>query len=100
VICQINKSDIWLQVDKNEKNLPDGADMQKNQKQILELFISTIDVPPGVPGVSKEAPGPTKFKFGGLVRWCVFLTIFFFNFDSFLTFLQFRVHNSAPNLQI
>jgi len=36
--CQINKSDIWLQFEKNEKNPPDGADLQKNQKQILKLY--------------------------------------------------------------
>ena len=36
--CQINKSDIWLQFEKNFKNPPDGADMQKNQKQILKLL--------------------------------------------------------------
>ena len=28
-ICQINKSDSWLQFEKNEKNPPEGADMQK-----------------------------------------------------------------------
>ena len=39
---------------------------KKNQKQILKL--STIDEPPGVPGVSKDAPGSTKFEFGGLVH--------------------------------
>ena len=35
--------------------------MHKNQKQILKHLnlISTIDVPPGVPGVSKDAPGST-----------------------------------------
>jgi hypothetical protein len=29
---------IWLQFKKNEKNPQDGADMQKNQKQILKLL--------------------------------------------------------------
>ena len=27
-----------------------------------------MDTPPGVPGVSKDAPASTKLKFGGLVR--------------------------------
>jgi hypothetical protein len=35
---QINKSDIWLQFEKNEKSPQDGADNQKNQKQILKLL--------------------------------------------------------------
>ena len=33
---QINKGDIWLQFENNEKNPPDGAVIQKNQKQILK----------------------------------------------------------------
>ena len=34
--CQINKGDIWFQFENNEKNLPDGAAIQKNEKQILK----------------------------------------------------------------
>jgi hypothetical protein len=34
--CQINKGDIWLQFENNEKNLPGGAVIQKNKKQILK----------------------------------------------------------------
>ena len=34
----------------------------------LIKFLSTTDMPPGVPGVSKNAPASTKLEFGGLVR--------------------------------
>jgi hypothetical protein len=34
--CQINKGDIWLKFENNEKNPPGGAVIQKNQKQILK----------------------------------------------------------------
>ena len=50
--CQVNKSDIWLQFEKNEKNPPEGADMQKNQKQILKLlYLHYWSAPRGPRGV-------------------------------------------------
>ena len=54
--CQINKSDIWLQFEKNEKNPPEGADMQKNQKQILKLlYLHYWSAPRGPRGVKRCA---------------------------------------------
>ena len=52
-----------------KKNTPDGADIQKNQKQILKLLYLHYWRAPraGVPGVSKEAPGSIKLEFEGLV---------------------------------
>ena len=54
--CQINKSDSWLQFEKNEKNPPEGADMQKNQKQILKLlYLHYWSAPRGPRGVKRCA---------------------------------------------
>ena len=54
--CQIIKSDIWLQFEKNEKNPPEGADMQKNQKQILKLsYLHYWSAPRGPKGVKRCA---------------------------------------------
>ena len=72
-----------------------------------------MDPPPGVPGVSKDAPGSTKHaifeiwcaniapklkNIGNTLRKQGFLT-FFFNFDSFLKFVPFWGNISAPNLK-
>ena len=54
-----------------KKNPPDGADMQKNQKQILKLlYVSPLLMRPQgyQTEVSKDAPGSTEFECGGLVH--------------------------------
>ena len=113
--CPINKSDIWLEKWKNEKNPPDGADMQKNKKTNLWTLVSPLlTCPQGAQGCQKMWKDPLNLN---LEVWCAnmqpklhniwktvrkhgFLMIFFCNFDSFLKIMQFRLHISAPNLQI
>ena len=46
--------------------MSDGAVVQKYQKQILKQWYSTIDMPPGVPGVSKNLEDQTEDYFGEL----------------------------------
>ena len=36
-----------------------------SSRLVWNEFLSTIDAPPGVPGVSKDAPGSTELEFGG-----------------------------------
>ena len=54
--CQINKGDIWLQFENNEKNPPGGAVIQKNQKQILKSwYLHYWHTPRGARGVKRCA---------------------------------------------
>ena len=54
--CQINKGDIWLQFENNEKNPPGGAVIQKNQKQILKSwYLHYWRAPRGARGVKRCA---------------------------------------------
>ena len=55
---------------KRLKKSPDGAVVQKYQKQILKNDISTtIDTPPGLPGVWKNLEDQTADHFDELGRY-------------------------------
>ena len=93
---------------------------QFNKNQITvaiwtqKQFISLLMCPQGSKGCQKMPQNPLNLN---LEVWCAnmepklhnlwktvkktwFFDDFFFNFDSFLKIMQFRLHISAPNLQI
>ena len=51
---------------KNWKKSRDGAAVQKNQNKYEINDISTIDMPPAVPGLSKNLEDQTEDHFGEL----------------------------------
>ena len=69
--CQINKGDIWLQFENNEKNPPGGAVIQKNQKQILKSwYLHYWRAPRGARGVKiSERPNWSPFWWVGALRF-------------------------------
>jgi hypothetical protein len=53
---EINKGDIWLQFEKLKKLRQMALSFKNNKNKYQKEDISTIDAPPGTPGVAKEVP--------------------------------------------
>ena len=64
LFIDVKSGDIWLQFKKNEKN----HQMALQYKNIKNNYISTIDTPPGVPGVSKNPEDQPEDHFVELER--------------------------------
>ena len=96
--CQINKDDIWLQSENNEKNPTGGVVIQKNQKQKPKADISTIDAPQGCKWCQKMRQDLLSMS---IEVWCTKIApklkdirkclrkLFFFNFDNFRSLCLF-----------
>ena len=54
--CEINTGDIWLQFEKLKKLRQMALSLRNIKNKYQNENISTIDAPPGTPGVSNEAP--------------------------------------------
>jgi hypothetical protein len=64
--CQINTGDIWLQFKKQKKNCQMSLRYKNIKNKSLNNDISTIDMPPGVMGVSKNPEDQTEDHFSEL----------------------------------
>ena len=54
--CEINVGDIWLQFEKLKKLRQMALSYRNIKNKCQNEDISTIDPPPGTPGIAKEAP--------------------------------------------
>jgi hypothetical protein len=76
ILIKLTLDNIFLKVKKIRYG---WAIVTKNKNKSLNSFISIIDAPLEVPGVSKDAPGSTKLEFGGFGDFFFSILLFFEN---------------------